>query len=133
MANSRNGSRKNGKKPSFETQLRGYADDYLECRVGGGGGPQHVWIKIGRYRDGRAIVTLNECENCGEEKRPAFDARTGEYLGDYGRKYPEGYLFKGVGSTPDRSVLRKELVSRGGFKVYANEHTMLSSLYPSGR
>lgn len=102
--------------------LRGYADDFLDCRNIG-----HLWRSVGFFRgtDGTVHRRLT-CDRCGTDRTDRWVRDTGERLqGRY--RYASGYqVSTDEGEKPYAVDVRLEVMRRA--KVYANESQMLSAM-----
>lgn len=100
----------------LERQLQEMAEDYLLCRE-----LRHQWDGYtARYmpEDKRRIERTLKCKRCKAEKDQEISARDGSILWTSSVRYPEGYLFTGVGrlTSETMGVVRLASVTNQLFK-----------------
>jgi hypothetical protein len=101
--------------------LRGYDEDFLECRYGNLG---HVWHVVGFYRgDAGEVRRVLRCDRCETERVDRW-LRSGERVRS-AYTYAEGYKLVTDGRLATVDV-RLEVLRRA--TVYANENQMLQAV-----
>ena len=112
-----------GPRPEAASGLRGYDENYLQCRRGNLG---HTWELVGYFRGAVGEVRRDlVCERCGTERRDRWLRGSGERLPSAYRYAPD-YRVEADGKRVGAAEVRLEVIRRA--TVYANETQMLNHL-----